>query len=367
MAVAQAGEEAEEAAASAARLDETTAPAPAAVAMAAPAPPPAAADKGKQLMDFLKGKSHPGGGGHKKRSGSSGGTSSSTTSGLPAAAATSLDQPSTLDEPQPQQQVPPPPLPPPIAGDPWSTVGTASSVGGRGGGYADGLATLQRLAASAATAAAIANAAGTGLGADTHAHDHEDEAEVVEVEALLREISRWNAFGPVLNYDHNDRRPAGSKGKGKGSGGGDGVKADDPEQHEAASDDDEEDRGYDYVIAIMTSSRPAYLSLLLEALDRCGTNPAALFSSLFWFVSARFTKRQHERICQDRLGTSLVIETEELNDETENRFAGRTPRPESLLVIVSHDGLDPLTIEVCGKTGRPFLIASILSHALIMR
>ena len=86
---------------------------------------------------------------------------------------------------------------------------------------------------------------------------------------------------------------AGTGGGTAGSGGGDGVKADDPEQHDAEAaeqHEEKEDRGYDYVIAIMASSRPAYLSLLLEALDRCGTHKPRSFLFLgFVCASARCT------------------------------------------------------------------------------
>jgi hypothetical protein len=88
-----------------------------------------------------------------------------------------------------------------------------------------------------------------------------------DVEALLQQIARWNAYGPVLNFDHSG--------------------ASDKDSSLAGTPDGE--AKFEYIVAVMASSRPAYLSLLLEALDRM-------------------------------------------------------PRPESVLVIVSHDGLHAPTL-----------------------
>ena len=138
------------------------------------------------------------------------------------------------------------PLPPrPRLQNPWSTVGTSFSAG-----YANGLSTLQALASKVEAYSAQGTAAQSG-----------------DVEALLQQIARWNAYGPVLNYDHSGA-------------------SDKHTRHGMPADETK----FEYIVAVMASSRPAYLGLLLEVLDRM-------------------------------------------------------PRPDSILVIVSHDGLHAPTLE----------------------
>lgn len=140
------------------------------------------------------------------------------------------------------------PVAAPVA-QPWSMVGSAF---GEVGGYGRGLAELQRLATAASTAIPGSNTA---------------------VEALLRHVGSWNAFGPLLNAASSAE------------------KTQDEIQRETAGA-----KRFDYVIAIMASHRPVYLSLLLAALEEA------------------------------------------------------IPDPERVLVVVSHDGAYPATIDAVVST-----------------
>lgn len=211
------GDELRDAVKSTASVAQTPASANYTLSRPVPAPPAVGApDKGKQLMNFLTGK------GHSKRRGTP-----------------HRDSTSRLSIPL-SKPLEPLPLPPRLqVGNSWSTVGTNF-----GNSYADGLSTLKDLSKQVATSCAS------------------NVTENREVKSLLQHIARWNAHGPVLNY-----QPTATGGT-----------------------DTDNNTQFEFVVAVMASNRPAYLGLLLEVLDR-------------------------------------------------------TPHPASLLVIISHDGLDGSTLD----------------------